>query len=273
MKKYLIYNNVVRGAGLGHTMCCYNYAVQMAINQNCELIVPRLVLGHNLGNNFEFETFFGLDRFDENKIKELMLLNKDNIELIEYNSLNPCSGSFLKSKIFFYEKYLTAQKTNFTKYKNHNNPNKTNISIHIRRGDIVRNKSKAIYYNSRILPDLWFKQSLDSLLRLKDLKSKDININIYSETQPNGIYHNENAEPFDLKKIFSMSNCCFYFNVDMYECMHNLINSDLFIGGRCYGIPILVSFYRELFKKESYLDRSNSVFISENKFSLSKVID
>ena len=271
-KKYLIYENIVRGAGLGHTLSSYNYALNMAMNQKLRLIVPKTKLGHGLGNEFQFEVFFGLDKYSEQHVNDIITNHGPELVRQEYFPVNnPCSGNFNETKIFFHTKYMQSNKVN--KYRSHIIKNKINIAVHIRRGDIVKNKSILSLHKDRILPDQWFRQSLIKTMDLKGYNAENVNVNIYSELQGDGLYYNENSEPVDLKKVFNIDNCNFYLSVNMYECLYNMIEADIFIGGRNHGIPMLASLYRELFSRESFLDASNERFIKQNNFTSSKIIE
>ena len=128
MKRYLIYNNIVRGAGIGHTMGCYNYAVQISLNTGLKLIIPKIRLGHKLGDDFRFEKFWGLDTYDDSFIKSIA---NDENENIEYSSDNsPHSYNFSETKSFFYDRYLATEQSKF-KYPSHHVPDKINIAIPI----------------------------------------------------------------------------------------------------------------------------------------------
>ena len=48
-KKYLFYDNIVRGAGIGHTLACYNYGLNMALEKGLEYLPCETTPGHNLG--------------------------------------------------------------------------------------------------------------------------------------------------------------------------------------------------------------------------------
>ncbi len=259
-KKYLLYKNIVHGAGAGHTLMCYNHAVQQSIEKKLELIVPKCIMGHNLGKDFEFEKFFGLDQYDNQHIDNLVKEKCDKIETMEYSN-NGCfqNSDFSKTKEFFISRFLKTVDEKEKLYKNHMVSNKINIAIHIRRGDIVTKKSLERFETDKaldlkIIHDQWFKDSLDNIITFKKYKMEDICVNIYTELQPNGLYYNGYGESFDLKTIFNMPNCNFYYNGNFWECLYNMIKADVFIGAT-WGVPIIVTFFRDGLNRESYISK------------------
>jgi|GEM_PF-6305472 len=275
MKKYLIYHDVVQEAGLGNTLLCYNYALNMAAVNHQELIVSRCIAGHGLGNNFEFESFFGLDQHSDSWIRYFTNINCNESEIIEYSytySSRKQRSNFSESKLFFKEKYENTVSEKAKIFKNHNVSDKVNIAIHIRRGDMVGDEQSVKIYKDRILSDEWFKNALYKLIEIKKYNMKDLNINIYSELQPNGVYYNENGTPSDLRKTFDFDNCTFYLNVNMYECAYNMINADLFLGGYPKSIPMIISLYRDFFDRESYMDWHGLSYVRENNLRKTRCI-
>lgn len=252
----LLYKDIVRGAGVGHTFACYNYAVNMSIIENRQLVVPTIIMGHNLPLG-KFEAFFGLESPIDMPL--------DNIKIIEYSSSNSSySLDFTKSETFFLDKYIEAKSPK--NFSDHNVPNKINISIHIRRGDIL-NKPKE--YADRIISDVWYRDTLLDILELEGCNIENTHVNIYSEIT-NGIYYNEKQEPTSLSSIFDFIDHKLYMNTNIYECIYNMINSDIFIGGR-WGIPLLVSTYRNWFSRVSYIDEMHTAFVRNNGFDIKLV--
>jgi hypothetical protein len=275
MKRYLLYKNMVRGSGIGHMLMCYNNAIYLAMNKNLQLIVPRCVLGHNLGADFNFERFFGLDQYDNNYINNLIKNNFDEIEIIEYiDNGGEQSNDFTLTKKYFIERFLKTINKKEEIYNNHNVSNIINIAMHIRRGDIVSKKTLDHYKkeNFRIFSDEWHKRAIEYVLKIKGLSKKDIHLNIYSELQDDGFYYNENGVPTDIYKLFDEYNCNFYLSKNMWECLYNMIAVDIFIGSRS-GIPITASFFRDNLNKESYLEKQNIYFIKQNNFTNVKILE
>ena len=61
MKRYLFYDNMVRSAGLGHTLMTYDSGLAQAIESN-QIFLPCLMrFGHNLGQSGFMEAGLGLD--------------------------------------------------------------------------------------------------------------------------------------------------------------------------------------------------------------------
>jgi hypothetical protein len=272
-ERYLIYNNIVRGAGVGHTLSCYNYAIQLALQEKLQLIVPRTHLGHEAGSNFQFENFFGLDCYTPEQIQDFVTITpKEDIVVVEYSTeKNPSNSYYTKTKDFFLNRYLKAYPLLKEKYKNHIVPGKINIAMHIRRGDIVANKNYLEHHKYRILSDKWWRDSFDKILISKKYDLSDIHLNIYSELGKNGLYYNEKAEQFDLKKVFDFKNCSFYLSVNIYECIYNIINADIFLGGR-WGLPLTITPYREWQSRETFIEKIHANYIKCNNFVNTKVI-
>jgi len=279
MRKYLIFDNIVRGAGIGHMLMCYNHAIQIAMDGDFELIVPRCIMGHKgLGKNFEFEDFFGLEKHPSEQIAKIKE-QQNSFKYVEWVR-NGCEQNFnfKNTKSFFKEKYLRTIDSKIRKYKSHAIPDKINISIHIRRGDIVSKQYFENYKKEdyRIFPDVWFRQSLDEVLKEKNYQPSDVHVHVYSEMQADGFYYNEKSEKFDLKKVFDFSNCTFHLSSDTYEDttyedVYNMITSDIFIGARS-GLALIISLYRDWQDKESFIESVYAPVIKLNELNLIKVI-
>lgn len=263
MKKFLLYNDIVIRAGISHTLWCYNYAIQLAQLKNLQLIVPKIELGHNLGYDFSFEKFFGLDIFDNNFIKNL---NKDEVLLVQRNS-NISSSDFSNTKNFFCDRYFNSSKEHI--FNNHIVKDKITISINIRRGDFLQ---KIDSYKYWLVPDEWFRKCLDYVLKNYKLTLNDIHVNLYSETY-NGCYRNELGQQTNLNDIFNFNNFSLYLDSNPYESFYNMVNSDIFIGGSARGFSHSVPLFRDSIKKMSFVREESKNFFDRNDLKFSNAVD
>ena len=79
-KKYLFYDNIVRGAGIGHTLACYAYGLHQAEQKGMIFLADKMNLGHGVKN---VEKFLGLKDFTQER-QELLKRNKDLISFQHY---------------------------------------------------------------------------------------------------------------------------------------------------------------------------------------------
>lgn len=270
MKKFLLYNDVVNHAGIGHTLWSYNVAFHVAIQHNLQLIVPRIKMGHGLGDDFRFEKFFGLDIHDEEFINKMDL--KETIEIQRTDVFHPKASNLLYTKYLFQKKYFDTIQYKINKYQSHNIRDKKIISIHIRRGDYIRNEETRERYKDWLLPDSWFRSALDYALNENGLNLDDVHVNIYSELHSDGLYHNENLEIANLKDIFNFENCTLYLSTEGLEMFYNMVESDIFIGGTCRGLALAVPLFRHAMGRMSYCHQSCNSHFNKNKYSHSIAI-
>jgi len=109
------------------------------------------------------------------------------------------------------------------------NPNKLNIAIHIRRGDLLPGRQFSDL-SSRMLPDAWYLEILNTIL-IK--ATKPVAIHIFSEGK-DGQYHSENGEPFSWKNYFhgTAYEINEHIDSDFLSTFHHLINADILIGSK-----------------------------------------
>lgn len=108
-------------------------------------------------------------------------------------------------------------------------PNKLNIAVHIRRGDLLPGRQFSDL-SSRMLPDDWYLEILNTVLRNTQ---KKIAIHIFSEGR-NGIYHSENGGPFSWKTYFQNTahEVHEHIDSDFMSSFHHLSHADLLIGSK-----------------------------------------
>ena len=109
-KKYLIYNNLVRGSGLGHFFLSYNYGLDYSIKNNLEYLPALSRLGHGLGYTQGLvEEYLGLPICEE-KRKEVLKNEFDLCEIVEYTNNNPVFGLFGSTLHLYRDWYFNKSK-------------------------------------------------------------------------------------------------------------------------------------------------------------------
>lgn len=109
------------------------------------------------------------------------------------------------------------------------NPNKLNIAVHIRRGDLLPGRQFSDL-SSRMLPDAWYLEILNTALRNTQ---KNVAIHIFSEGK-DGKYHSENGDPFSWKTYFQNTpyDVQEHIDSDFKSTFHHLLHADLLIGSK-----------------------------------------
>lgn len=149
-KRYLIYDNIVRGAGIGHTMASYNYGLDYARRNNLEWMPRKITAGHRLGHSRCFESELGLPIIS-NTERDKVIKNKNMIEHVKYNNTGspPCWDFTLTGPIYrkWYHQSRRERSSAFI------SPEKDNICISIRRGDLANNPDHPMWYRLSPLDD------------------------------------------------------------------------------------------------------------------------
>jgi hypothetical protein len=108
-------------------------------------------------------------------------------------------------------------------------PDKLNIAIHIRRGDLLPGRQFSDL-SSRMLPDRWYLQVIDAAL---NNPRKPVAIHIFSEGK-DGQYHSENGAPFSWREHFKKLPYEVHEHIDsdFLSTFHHLINADILVGSK-----------------------------------------
>ena len=108
-------------------------------------------------------------------------------------------------------------------------PEKLNIAIHIRRGDLLPGRQFSDL-SSRMLPDEWYLQVIDAAL---NHPRKPVAIHIFSEGK-GGQYYSENGTPFSWREHFKQLPYEVHEHIDsdFLSTFHHLINADILIGSK-----------------------------------------
>ena len=240
MKKYLFYDNIVRGAGLGHSLACYNYGLRKAITEGLIYFPSRIRAGHGLGNKGLIESLLGLPN-NESSRSLIKSLQPEAVVETNLEENPPTSSDFSSTEKFFLDHY---------KYKNiiapsYLDPAKTNIAISIRRGDIASKAAKQ--FQDRLLPDNYYVAALDYVIDLYNLNN--FHITIYSDADGGTGYINEEGEPSNIEELFGkFKNRVTYVPGNSKNCPLNTlstfqdcVDAEIFIGsisGFCQAISL-----------------------------------
>lgn len=241
-KKYLIYDNLVRGAGIGHSLACYNYGLNMAQDKGLKFLPSLLQLGHGVGGGGVLESFLGLP----NCTAEREAVLNNYAPLVHHENydprVNPTSSDFSKTKSYFRKAYKNVS----TRECPHLNLNIINIAVSIRRGDIAMFPHSG--HKGRLLPDIYFLRALDYVIG--QLNSSNFFVNIYSDGDWKGNYINEKGEKVDPNSLFSKYKDRFAFhsthksgNTTLSQ-FHSCIVSDIYIAS-ISGFSQAIQLFRE----------------------------
>tara|TARA_R100000008_G_scaffold86896_1_gene82581 strand:- start:9692 stop:10531 length:840 start_codon:yes stop_codon:yes gene_type:complete len=198
--KYLIYDNIIRGAGLGHTLVSYNYGLNIALSQNLVFLPPLMSLGHGLGNNGMVENFLGLNDFStaRNHARSNFPSLCDEHSYNQLKGGKPTLESFEKTRNYFMDHYKYRRLI----LENHLKPQVTNITVTIRRGDVAMEPHyEGSAFKTRLRPDEYYLRVLDYIIQKQNLK--DFFINIYSDGDWADGYINDKGEKVNINRLFS----------------------------------------------------------------------
>tara|TARA_Y100000592_G_scaffold18799_1_gene28761 strand:- start:16234 stop:17061 length:828 start_codon:yes stop_codon:yes gene_type:complete len=235
-KKYLFYDDIVRGAGIGHTLCSYIFGLELSKKINLEYLPCKIKPGHGLS---DIEKYLGLQNFEERR-EQLIKSNPNEIFHIKYNknfsqSCVPMNSWNSDQCKFIQDKYGRAKHPD----SNYIKKDFVNIAVSIRRGDVVHYKSS---FKNRLMPDSFYRNSISFLL--SSLNIDKYFINIFSDgALREAHYVNENGEHIELEKLIPE----FHDNASMnlsdhsggstpglrnitFDHMWACVNSDIFLG-------------------------------------------
>ena len=200
-KKYLFYDNILRGGGIGHTLFTYNKGLKKAINSEQIFLPSAMMLGHGCGDNGFAEAALGLP-FSPPLRSIIGEFLPHEIEHVPYD---PTTSSDVEEDFSLTRDYfLSHYKNRKIAFDNHLHSSPVNITMTIRRGDIACGEH--IYGDvspmvSRLLPDSYFQEVLEYVLGAYQIK--DFYLTIYSDGDWKENYVNEKCEPIDIYELFS----------------------------------------------------------------------
>jgi hypothetical protein len=255
--RYLIYDNVQQGAGIGHTYLSYHWAYKLAklneLDLNC-LLVNCAVEG--LRTPGAYEEFFGLDNklgqrnrlLKDSSVKKIIVPStrisqehhqfiqnqpfEDNVcfhvkwdDTAPYNSCGDFSDTIDELKARY------RQARTITPYTSYIQKDCLNVAVHIRRGNILQHEHLR---KDRASRDDDYVKAFQSFKQTTDLS---ICLNIYTQGR-DGQYLNEDNEPVDIVKKFDHENTHLYMDTDTRTAFDNIVNSDVVIYNRS-GFPLI----------------------------------
>lgn len=203
--KYLFYDNIVKGAGIGHTLFSYNSGLNQAIRNNQCFIPPLMQLGHGLGRRGLLEAALGLPNCLGLR-EELEKLFPKDIETVKYHPQKSC-GNVCEDFSLTRPYFLSCYKNRILRVHEECPKDVTTICMTIRRGDIACNRKwegDAHPMENRLLPDMYYKKALDYLLETYNIQN--FLLYIYSDADWTDQYINEKCKPVDVYKFFNYKN-------------------------------------------------------------------
>ena len=154
--KYLFYDNIVRGAGLGHSLSCYNYGLNMALGKGLEFLPCRIQAGHGFKDG-AIESLLGLP--ESQKRRDFIIqADPSAVEHVRYCPTdNGTSHDLTATRSILRRWYYESRKEYDTMLsKDHN---VANITICIRRGDIACGLAHPM--QGRLRPNRWYVAALE----------------------------------------------------------------------------------------------------------------
>ena len=246
-KKYLFYDNILRGGGLGHSLFTYNKGLKKAINSEQVFLPSTMILGHGCGGNGFAEAALGLPLGSPLR----SIIKHSFPQEIEYIPYDPPTSPDVEEDFSLTRDYfLSHYKNRKIVFDNHLHSSPVNITMTIRRGDIACGEH--IYGNAssmanRLLPDFYFQEVLEYVLGAYQIK--DFHLTIYSDGDWKGNYVNEKCEPIDIYELFSRYKGRVSYSPSQLSApntfahVQNCIDSDICIAS-ISGFSELISLYK-----------------------------
>ena len=254
-KKYLIYDNIVRGSGLGHFLSSYNYGLQYSFKRVLEYLP---VLGR-IGHGFApyrglFESAIGLPDCTSRR-EEVTSQLPEECEIVEYDSYpNVKPGDFISTsddytttRAYFQERYANHRRL----FPTHLKEGTYNICLSVRRGHIFDHE----HLKNRIIPDSYFRKALSKYIP----RSNDYHVHVFSDGDGESHYYIDQnrdrlniegmAALFDIDPEKTSYHTSFDSNNDRFDPntvlsqFQSSIDADIFIGSSS-GFSSIIALYR-----------------------------
>ena len=253
-KKYLFYDDIVRGAGLGHTLCTYAHGLELSKTLNLEFMPCRITAGHGLK---KLEDFLGLKDF-QNDRAAVEKSHPDQVRRAMYTKGNHASLGLKHwsqdTRAFFRQSYKGA----LGPLENHLDSSATSIAVSIRRGDIL-NLEKENGFRKRLRPDQFYTHVVNEILKLH--QPREYLLYIYSDGAPDGNHYvDEKGKPRDVLELFKKhkdqvrAHLGQRDHIRTFTCLQNCVNADIFIGS-ISGFSDFISILRK--GRNTYLPHPN----------------
>ena len=207
MRKFLFYDNLVKGAGLGHLLATYNYGLTLAQKSNLIFMPCEIICGHGFAKG-EVEKNLGLGDFKEQR-KEILNWDFESIHHIPYQrSDNPVCADFSLTRDYFRQCY--SERKVFHKNLLNTDPEITNITISIRRGDLATAGPSHPMWN-RLKPSSWYLNTLEKVLDEHQIPS--YRLLVFSDGDyETGQFADEYGQPENPKEVFKNHQKDFIFS-------------------------------------------------------------
>lgn len=251
-KKYLLYDNIVRGAGIGHIHACINYAVQLSMEKKLTLMIGEVKTGHEM-NRFEHH-ILGLSNCNVD-VDSFLKHHADETMYIKRGKQHPSYNKYVNTRHWFIERFIDNIDNINWKNLLDSDSNTTNISITIRRGDITLDGPTGGHFY-RTHETSVYKKLLEQVIH--DYNITNFRLLIFSDVSPDhhsGEFvdkYNNKEDIFDTFKeytdniIYSPS----YQSEDTYQktvdTFMNIYHSDYMIGSASGMSVTLADCYRDM---------------------------
>lgn len=235
----------MRGAGIGHTLSCYNYGLKQAIASNQEYLPCPVQIGHGIKRDGDIERFLGLPDCSARR-QHLNDSRSEYIDRVEYTyGKHGSDDDFTSTQDWFRARLPQPLKAPPYPLSS----TQTNITISIRRGDA---------FSDRKLECGYYLKCLKLIVATKKITSP--HISVFSDGDGNGNYIDQEGRPASLRKVFKDFHITSYipptsnkpnYEVGVTECtfrtMSTILNSDIFIGSISGFTTALSLYYNGLF--------------------------
>jgi len=241
-----------RNDGLGAQIHSILSVLLVAKQYNLTYVhTPFHSLDHNRGKEKFFEDIFNIGQ-NEINISELksvnltiiyikhpyQIKNRENTLYItqschQYADKYP--DQYLNVRDSFKNKFYNYFKNN---YKNYNKSKSFNIALHIRRGDVSKDKNEIRFTNN-----LYYLYIIKNIIKILDSKNIEINIHLYSQ-----------GTECDFKE-FKDFNIVYHLDECLFTTFYNLIESDMLVMSKSslsYSAALLnenIVMYQEFWHK------------------------
>tara|TARA_R100000808_G_scaffold24873_1_gene58987 strand:- start:29355 stop:30212 length:858 start_codon:yes stop_codon:yes gene_type:complete len=265
-ERYLFYDNLVKGSGLGHALCCYAHGLKLAQSLDLKFMPPQLELGFGLsqpptGYVGLIEDFLGLPDVSTARLF-IETHFPDSIKREKYTYAQHPAIPLKAFSQDFKEFLRDSFKQSRLPLPDRMFPQVLNIAISIRRGDLLLgNKLMSDEFRKRIRSDQFYVRAIKRIL--KTYKPKDYFLHLYSDgSRKNGDYINEEGKPTDLKILLKEHHGKFNYYPSKEDALRtltqfqNCIYADVFLGS-ISGFSELICTYRG--DRPSYLPTHHSL--------------
>ena len=270
-KKYLFYDDMIRGGGLGHALGCYSYGIKMAIDKDMVFLPHNLILGHGVGSDGIAENSLGLP-LCSNARKYILEHFPEEVEHIKYDAEKWAPVTCLGGMVQGHDKeaYYLVRKVlwDYYKYRRFRVDNilkgdVVNIAISIRRGEVAlpnEGFSADHPFRKRLRSEGFYLNAVNKIIKDKGLGKYHIHILSDGDWSSEG-YIDKEGNGCDIYEAFKshLPNASYFpTRQDGFRTITQLqtaVDADIFVGS-ISGFSDLIALYRG--EKETYLPSNES---------------